>query len=557
MKRAVSYESRGGTGTNMIKLAPQQRDALLPIAKALATFPRDHGIPSLLVVRPGYRYANDADGHVVATPAIVLAVVPGTRDAAAGPAKTLETKLNLPVEIQEASVEEQLSAFDASTHTMVVPDQPKHSPLEEAIRGNELVDFAGPRRPDYQAPPTLKLDRVKEHMKLVLCVSPEAGWPALETFFNAALHTLTIGMYEFTAPHVVEAASNAAGRIDGDVVLTLHPVPEPPAKTGVKSKDTPEADVITSLQEKAGARWGFQWAPVGKTGVFSSAYHIKVAVADSARVWLSSGNWQSSNQPGPAVLADKPDRFQHDYNRDYHAVIDSPTLAAMFEGFLKYDFQLAQDHPHPVPGKWDGPEVVIPDGYQPPVFAAPVQFFEPLVLDRIVDIQPLLTPDNYAAKILEILDGATATIDFQNQYINMSTAGDLPEFEALVGKLVEKQQAGIVVRIICRDLMTSDKLDLLTAKGFDPSFVRFQPACHNKCIIVDNQIIAFGSHNWSNDGAVTNRDASLIFYDPEIAQYFAKVYAYDWERLATAKPTKPRKAAKVAPGDTDSVPLED
>jgi hypothetical protein len=35
----------------------------------------------------------------------------------------------------------------------------------------------------------------------------------------------------------------------------------------------------------------------------------------------------------------------------------------------------------------------------------------------------------------------------------------------------------------------------------------------------------------------TNRDASLIFFDEEIAGYLAQVYEYDWDRLATAKPT--------------------
>ena len=50
----------------------------------------------------------------------------------------------------------------------------------------------------------------------------------------------------------------------------------------------------------------------------------------------------------------------------------------------------------------------------------------------------------------------------------------------------------------------------------------------------------FGSHNWSNEGVKTNRDASLIFDDEEIADYLAHVYDYDWNRLATAHPTKAR-----------------
>jgi hypothetical protein len=68
----------------------------------------------------------------------------------------------------------------------------------------------------------------------------------------------------------------------------------------------------------------------------------------------------------------------------------------------------------------------------------------------------------------------------------------------------------------------------------------FQPACHNKTIILDGKVVMFGSHNWSNEGVKTNRDASLIFDDREVAGYLAQVYEYDWNRLATAHPTRSR-----------------
>ncbi|HEY5312856.1 MAG TPA: phospholipase D-like domain-containing protein, partial [Pirellulales bacterium] len=89
----------------------------------------------------------------------------------------------------------------------------------------------------------------------------------------------------------------------------------------------------------------------------------------------------------------------------------------------------------------------------------------------------------------------------------------------------------------------------LVALGFPRTVMRFQPACHNKTIIVDGKVVMFGSHNWSNEGVKSNRDASLIFYDEEIAGYLAKVYDYDWERLARAKPTptRPRVAHPGAP----------
>ena len=56
----------------------------------------------------------------------------------------------------------------------------------------------------------------------------------------------------------------------------------------------------------------------------------------------------------------------------------------------------------------------------------------------------------------------------------------------------------------------------------------------------DKSVVMFGSHNWSNEGVKTNRDASLIFKDKEIAEYLAEVYDYDWTTLATAHPAKSR-----------------
>jgi hypothetical protein len=47
----------------------------------------------------------------------------------------------------------------------------------------------------------------------------------------------------------------------------------------------------------------------------------------------------------------------------------------------------------------------------------------------------------------------------------------------------------------------------------------------------------------------TNRDASLIFFDEEIADYLAAIYEYDWEQLArtTLKQDLPRLAPPGEP----------
>ena len=156
-------------------------------------------------------------------------------------------------------------------------------------------------------------------------------------------------------------------------------------------------------------------------------------------------------------------------------------------------------------------------------------------------MQPLLTPDNYAENALALIRSAKESVWFQNQYINFrGTDEDFAEFKLLVSALKDQIDKGRDVRIICRDMMKQESLDILVALGFPVEVFRFQPACHNKCIIVDKSVVMFGSHNWSNEGVKTNRDASLIFNDKEIAEYLAQVYDYDWNRLATAHPAKSR-----------------
>jgi phosphatidylserine/phosphatidylglycerophosphate/cardiolipin synthase-like enzyme len=76
---------------------------------------------------------------------------------------------------------------------------------------------------------------------------------------------------------------------------------------------------------------------------------------------------------------------------------------------------------------------------------------------------------------------------------------------------------------------------------------------------VDGKKVMFGSHNWSNEGVKTNRDASLIFDDQEIAEYLAQVLDYDWNRLATGHPTKKRprvaRAGEATPAGFKRVPF--
>src|SRR5262249_19693015 len=140
-------------------------------------------------------------------------------------------------------------------------------------------------------------------------------------------------------------------------------------------------------------------------GLWASAYHIKVAVRDSDSFWLSSGNWQSSNQPPYRPFASSPDKlppgFQRNYNREYHAIIENSKLAQAYEAYLKRDLELTAAQGLPKP--FALPDLFVEEEVPEEVpFAQPPEYFPPLRLDRKIKVQPLLTPDNYVEHVLPL-----------------------------------------------------------------------------------------------------------------------------------------------------------
>src|SRR4029077_12110326 len=70
--------------------------------------------------------------------------------------------------------------------------------------------------------PLFDLSPVTDDISVLLHVSPEAGWPVLKEFLGNTSHKrLTIGMYNMTAPHVVEAIEDIAKRKNTKITLTI------------------------------------------------------------------------------------------------------------------------------------------------------------------------------------------------------------------------------------------------------------------------------------------------------------------------------------------------
>ena len=538
------------TQEGMLRISDAVRTSFEPIVKALGLARADLlELETVAAVRPGYQVSRAGRRE----PAIVVEVVPGTKAAALDPAG-LARKYGVPFNVLDAAPEQQLAALRRAETVVMFGSGTPPSAFERLLcAGEQFIEFAPPRTGTYLPLDATALPLVDEPMDVIVCASPEAGWSELERFLADTQQRLTIAMYQFTAPHVFRAVYDAVAPAGRTLNLVLHPVPEPPAKFGVKAQEMSEEEIVGELASALGERFTLTWATtVSKErpeGLWASAYHIKVAVRDSRTFWLSSGNWQSSNQPPYQPFGEPADEvppdFQQLYNRDYHVVITNDRLAEVFETHILRDAELIS-----TAGAVEAfglPDLFVPEATseEPIQFAEPPQMFRPLQLSRRVKVQPLLTPDNYAEHTLALIRSATSSLWFQNQYISFRNTGeDFPDFQLLVGALKAKIDEGLDVRIICRDYMKQESVDILVALGFPRDLIRFQPCCHNKTIIVDRRAAMVGSHNWSNEGVSTNRDATLIFFDEEIADYLARIYAYDWEQLArtTLMPAWPRVA---------------
>ncbi len=398
----------------------------------------------------------------------------------------------------------------------------------------------------YVERPALKLEAATADA-VTLSVSPDCGWPVLKTFLSGVRKSLTVGMYDFTAPHILKAVVDATKPGQRRLKLVLQ-AGEDIGGVGAKKDDVSDIAARDQLASALKQRFQFSWASVAKPfgrignpeGIFDSAYHIKVAVKDHASFWLSSGNWQSSNQPPlgePSTDLGTPNKLLSGYNREWHAVVEGPKLAQLYEDHLLLDLKEAKKTQNVEAAQGDEPYVWVPVEYfvdPDDTVEAPYVLRKPMTIDGPVQIHPLLTPDNYAKVVAGLIEGAEHRVLFQNQSLKLAANdGDAPHFKQLVDALLHKQQApGVDVRIIFRRIGDDLRKTLtrLKLKGFDFDKLRLNGRCHTKGLIIDNKVVVLGSHNWTNSGTKFNRDASLAIYHSQAVAYFTDLFEEDWRR---------------------------
>lgn len=489
------------------------------LAAAEANFKRSANV---LGVRLGFAFR---DGRITSERCLVVTVrrkVSRAELRTAGIDELPEIYMGLKVQVSDPTIQELLSinsGFAASEALALNGD----------IAALEIT---------YKPPANIGLKRVKQKMTVTAHTSPDVGWAQLQPFLLGAKKSLVVGMYDFGAPHILEALEALAKkRTFKSMTLTLQPGQS--VGSGTKADDLKDAVVVERLEEALGTKFQNAWIKIGAVnGWVASSYHIKVAVRDGEAFWLSSGNWQSSNQPNATPIKKPWDRsFLTRYNREWHAIVEHPGLAEEFERYLLHDFANNRD------GSEEAmllPDLMVPEeafAMSAAERSRAFQYFEPFHANRVFDVQPLLTPDedSYYDHVLALIRGARSELLIQNQTFNAPKQNQ-EKLRGLLSAVRAKQREGVDVKIIFRILMKADarkNLEALQEFGFDMDSIKVQKNCHTKGIIVDRQNVLLGSQNISEQGVSLNRDASLLFFDRQLAEYFAKIFEHDWNNLAS------------------------
>ncbi len=505
-----------------------------PIEEAVRRFAATYHGDGIISVRSGLVIKG---GEFSDTPCIHVVTHPDK--VAAVRARCPATFLGHPVDVRAAAIVEMIGGQDLITEAAVT-----------SIAYND----------DDRTGPEFSFDPVDETMDVLCCVGPERSWSVLSNFIANAEGRMVSSMYEFHAKHIADAIQ---ARLEDEVKMVL--VMDNATRVTSEGVKPGDFNRKTVFPRWAGA-FDFDriYVPEGATGLVANSYHIKVTVDDADRFWLSSGNWKNSSQPNiaPADL-NNPARIKAAKgNREWHVVIKNETLAGRYRSHILADLEFSKANGGREEAVAADVLVDVPVAIEEAVeleARAAARIFEPLEINRRVKVKPLLTPDQrgkiYTDAVLDLIASAEDQLLFQIPYIDSYKESARGNLEKLVKAVIKKSKQIDDVRIILR----SDHgtwipcAEDLKKRGLnlDKCFKHLS-STHTKGMIVDGQRVLVGSHNWSGGGVTLNRDASLLFDDPEIAKYYRDVFEIDWGRAL--RPVIPESAITEAPrlADPDS-----
>lgn len=465
--------------------------------------------PGVVSIRPGYKLQNDWPTD---QPAIVVIT---SKDV--GRLQLPQQIDGFPIDVRTATEVEQVRyqqpqryAMLAAQHTELRADAfQEFDPVAEAEGVEALAAFA----PDVMAAkpqipytgPGVPLKSITATISILCHASPDAGFPKLKEFLSKTESKLTVGLYDFTSKHILDSVEQALAG-DKKLEITLdNPALNPTA-------DQSDSDTLDALKAELGDSLSAAWALVRSNKdisrwIFPNAYHIKVAVRDSRAIWLSSGNWNNSNQPDIDPIGNPSDGDQQTArksDRDWHVIIESSELAQNLEAFLIHDYEVASSVAGGA-GSARGSARRGDSGKFRGRGARAVAFLCSATHSGADDDHASLDSGSWRLLCCDVGLAELRQREALHSAAVYSSSqdGQDTDFAALIDSVQAKIEAGKDVKLILSQYQTSNGwLERLQAAGIALGNVKIQNGVHNKGFVIDSKVVAIGSQNWSGDGVL-------------------------------------------------------
>ncbi len=241
--------------------------------------------------------------------------------------------------------------------------------------------------------------------------------------------------------------------------------------------------------------------------------HQKFIIIDNKTTIIHSGNWAKTSFPEDGK----------DANREWSIAMTDTDVTQYYRDVFDYDWGNGIDYDAGIHGT--GTPLTYTESsstYQRP-------FAEAGHFSGDMNVTPIFSPDTSLQALLYMINIAQVTLDIQIPYF--TNIGDAGAVDQVLDAIVAAKERGVTVRIITEEAYDYDLLiDICHAHNIPIVWqdTRWFAAEHNKGIIVDGRIVLISSINYSDGSITENREAGVIIENADVAQWYLRVYDYDW-----------------------------
>jgi phosphatidylserine/phosphatidylglycerophosphate/cardiolipin synthase-like enzyme len=371
---------------------------------------------------------------------------------------------------------------------------------------------------------------------MTLFLSPDSSYETIINEIEGAQSSIYLSLYEFTN---VNLSQKIVEKLNEGIHVTI--LMEGGPVEGIQEH---EKYILQSLFE-SGADIHFLVA----NATLSSRYryiHAKYAVIDNTSVIISSENWKYTGIPVNNTYG----------NRGWGVVVRDSFVAGYFaDVFLSdlnsvsYDiFPFTQDHPiYGNASSEFGLNEWVESGNYDPIFSSQT-------LEGDFKVSPVLSPDTSLLEndaVLGLINSAEDSLYIEQLDVRLNwDDGDIKYDNSYLNAAIEAaEERHVDVRILLASRYAfSDDPDLdnydtyiyindyaknhnitdhLEARLADCDRLDLSKI-HNKGMVVDGNKTLISSINWNRNSVTQNREVGVIIENEEVADYFTRVFLWDW-----------------------------